>query len=254
MGKIISSRKGGKMSFGFKIIVEGDYACFTRPELKVERVSYDVPTPGALEGLIKSIYWKPAIKYVIDKIVVYYPINFMNIRRNEVKNKISHQNVRSKMNHGGKDPTIYTSECRSQRASMILKNVKYGIEFHFELTGYQSDKEDESEEKHYNILKRRLENGQNFRTPCLGCSEYIAKKVYLVDEFNMDEIAKEIIDMGDVDLGFMSYAVSFLDKGQPINGDWKNPKFSDKATTLYYRPHMINGIIDVKKYKNEIKG
>lgn len=242
------------MSYGFKIIVEGDYACFTRPELKVERVSYDVPTPGALEGLIKSIYWKPAIKYVIDKIVVYNPINFMNIRRNEVKSKISYQNVRSKMNQGGKDPAIYTSECRSQRASMILKNVKYGIEFHFELTGYKSNNEDEGEEKHYNILKRRIENGQSFRTPCLGCSEYIPKNIYLVDEFNIDEISKEIINMGDVDLGFMSYGVSFLDKGQPINEDWENPQFSDKAITLYYRPHMIKGIIDVKKYKNDIKG
>ncbi|HCT64486.1 MAG TPA: type I-C CRISPR-associated protein Cas5 [Lachnospiraceae bacterium] len=242
------------MSFGFRIIVEGDYACFTRPELKVERVSYDVPTPGALEGLIKSIYWKPAIKYVIDKIVVYNPINFMNIRRNEVKSKISYQNVRSKMNHGGKDPVIYTSECRSQRASMILKDVKYGIEFHFELTGYQSNHEDEGEEKHYNILKRRIENGQSFRTPCLGCSEYIARKISLVEELPMDEISEEMIRMGDVDLGFMSYGVSFLDNGQPINGDWENPKFSDKANTLYYRPHMINGVIDVKKYKNDIMG
>lgn len=254
MEKIISFRRCDRMSFGFKIIVEGDYACFTRPELKVERVSYDVPTPGALEGLIKSIYWKPAIKYVIDKIVVFHPINFMNIRRNEVKNKISYQNVRSKMNYGGKDPSIYTSECRSQRASMILKDVKYGVEFHFELTGYKSNKEDECEEKHYNILKRRIENGQCFRTPCLGCSEYIAKKIFLVEEFNMNDISKEIIHMGDVDLGFMSYMVSFLDKGQPINGDWDNPKFSDRANTLYYRPHMINGVIDVKKYRMDIKG
>ena len=72
------------MSYGFRIMVEGDYACFTRPELKVERVSYDVPTPGALEGLLKSIYWKPAIRYVIDKIIVFQPIEFANIRRNEV--------------------------------------------------------------------------------------------------------------------------------------------------------------------------
>ncbi len=242
------------MSFGFKIMVEGEYACFSRPELKVERVSYDVPPPGALEGLLKSIYWKPAIKYVIDKIVVYRPIQFMNIRRNEVKNKISYQSVRSSMNHGGKDPAIYTKECRSQRASMILKNVKYGIAFHFELTGFQSDHADEGEAKHYTILKRRLENGQAFRTPCLGCSEYSARKITLVEDFNMEEISEEIISLGDVDLGFMSYGVSFLDKGQPINGDWENPKFSDKANTLYYHPHMINGVIDVKKYRNEIRG
>ena len=68
------------MSYGFRIIVEGDYACFTRPELKVERVSYDVPPPGALEGMLKSVYWKPAIRYVIDRIIVFHPIDFANIR------------------------------------------------------------------------------------------------------------------------------------------------------------------------------
>ena len=77
------------MSRGFKIIVQGDYALFTRPEMKLERVSYDVPTPGALEGLLKSIYWKPAIRYEIDKIIVFNPINFTNVRQNEVKEKIS---------------------------------------------------------------------------------------------------------------------------------------------------------------------
>ncbi|MCI7499259.1 MAG: type I-C CRISPR-associated protein Cas5c, partial [Oscillospiraceae bacterium] len=75
------------MGYGFKIIAEGDYACFTRPEQKIERVSYDVPTPGALEGMIKCIYWKPAIRYVIDRIIVFNPIEFENIRRNEVKEK-----------------------------------------------------------------------------------------------------------------------------------------------------------------------
>lgn len=77
----------GVPMYGFQIMVEGDYACFTRPEMKVERVSYDVPTPGALEGLLKSIYWKPAIKYVIDKIIVFEPIQFINVRRNEVEKK-----------------------------------------------------------------------------------------------------------------------------------------------------------------------
>ena len=71
------------MSRGFKIVAEGDYALFTRPEMKLERVSYDVPPPGALEGMLKSVYWKPAIKYVIDRIIVFHPIEFVNIRRNE---------------------------------------------------------------------------------------------------------------------------------------------------------------------------
>ena len=239
--------------YGFKIIIEGDYACFTRPEMKVERVSYDVPPPGAIEGILKSIYWKPAIKYVIDKIIVYNPIEFMNVRRNEVKDKVLYSAVKSKMKGKDTDISIYTSQSRSQRAAMILKNVKYGILFHFELTGLKNEDEEDSENKHYNIIKRRLEKGQFFRSPCLGCSEFPVKKIYIVDDFNLNDISPEINSLGDVDLGFMSYKVMFKDGGIPINGDWENPKFSDKADTVYYRPHMVNGVIDVEKYREGLK-
>ena len=241
------------MSYGFKVIVEGDYACFTRPELKVERVSYDVPPPGALEGMLKSVYWKPAIRYVIDRIIVFHPIDFVNIRRNEVKDKILYSAVKSRMNGKGGDPCIYTSESRSQRASMVLKNVKYGIEFHFELTGLRDGEEEDSENKHFNILKRRLEKGQYFRAPCLGCSEFPVKRLELVDAFDERGISSEIQKMGDVDLGYMSYRVAFADEGKPVNDDWENPEFSDRASTVYYRPHMVNGIIDVKKYREELR-
>lgn len=239
--------------YSFKIIIEGDYACFTRPEMKVERVSYDVPPPGAVEGILKSIYWKPAIKYVIDKIIVYNPIEFMNVRRNEVKDKVLYSAVKSKMKGKDTDISIYTSQSRSQRAAMILKNVKYGILFHFELTGLKNEDEEDSENKHYNIIKRRLEKGQFFRSPCLGCSEFPVKKIYIVDDFNLNDISPEINSLGDVDLGFMSYKVMFKDGGIPINGDWENPKFSDKADTVYYRPHMVNGVIDVEKYREGLK-
>lgn len=241
------------MGYGFKVLVEGDYACFTRPELKVERVSYDVPTPGALEGLLKSVYWKPSIRYVIDKIIVYQPIDFANIRRNEVKDKVSYSAIRGQMNGKEGDPCIYTSEVRSQRASIVLKNVKYGVEFHFELTGLKNDREEDAENKHYNILKRRLEKGQYFRVPCLGCSEFPVKRLEPVEVFDENMISSAILAMGDVDLGFMSYRMDFADKGMPINGDWENPKFSDKASTVYYRPHMINGVIDVAKYREGLK-
>ncbi len=241
------------MSYGFKIVLEADYACYTRPELKVERVSYDVPTPGALEGMLKSIYWKPAIRYVIDKIIVFHPINFVNIRRNEVKDKVLYSAVRKQMQRKEADPCIYTSESRSQRASMVLKNVKYGVEFHFELTGLKSEQEADGESKHFNIIKRRLEKGQCFKTLCMGCSEFPVKRIGLVDEFDEGQISREILEMGDVDLGFMSYKVVFADQGRPLNDDWENPRFSDRATTVYYRPHMINGVIDVRKYREELR-
>ena len=241
------------MGFGFKVMVEADYACFTRPELKVERVSYDVPTPGALEGMLKSVYWKPAIRYVIDKIVVFNEIDFVNVRRNEVKDKVLYSAMKSQMNGKSADPCIYTSENRSQRASMILKNVKYGVEFHFELTGLRNELEADAENKHFNIIKRRLEKGQFFRVPCMGCSEFPVKRMEMVEEFDENLISNRILEMGDVDLGFMSYKVVFSDQGRPLNNDWDNPRFSDKASTIYYRPHMIDGVIDVKKYREELK-
>jgi len=241
------------MSFGFKIIVKGDYACFTRPEMKVERVSYDVPTPSAIEGLLKSIYWKPAIRYVIDKIIVFNPINFINIRRNEVKDKISLSAIKDQMTGGDKDPTIYSGDKSyiSQRAGMILKDVKYGIEFHFENTGICSDNEDETEDKHYNIILRRLQKGQCFRQPCLGCREFSVSYICLVDKFNINEISDTLT--GDIDLGYMLYGMRYKDGGIPVNDNWEEPKFSDEADAVYYRPHMIDGIIDVSKYKGMIK-
>lgn len=226
------------MGYGLSIIVDGDYACFTRPEMKVERVSYDVPTPCALEGLLKSVYWKPAIKYVIDKIVVCNPINFTNIRRNEVKSKF---HITAKQIKENNPPEFYASDYRTQRSSMVLKNVKYGISFHFELTGICSDNEDECEEKHYNIMLRRLRNGQHFRQPVLGCREFAVKNIILVD--SLDNLAIDESLQGERDFGFMLYGLKF-------NGDdWENHKFSDSAEAVYYRPKMIDGIIDVAKYR-----
>ena len=239
------------MSYGFKIMVKGDYAAFNRPEMKVERVSYDVPTPGALEGLIKSVYWKPAIRYVIDKIIVFNPITFINVRRNEVKEKIKLQSVQKSMKNGTGDATIYTKDMINQRGSMILKDVCYGVELHFELTGIQSDHDDESEEKHYNILLRRLRNGQQFRQPVLGCREFPVKSIELVEEFSLENVSDTL--KGDTDLGFMLYHMKFEDGGHPKDNDWEKRNFSDKADALFYRPHMIDGVIDVAKYREMMK-
>lgn len=239
------------MSYGFKIMVSGDYACFTNPSMKVERVSYDVPTPGAMEGLVKSIYWKPAIRYEIDKIIVFNPIDFINIRRNEVKEKISYTSVKKQMRTGAPAAELYTKDMINQRGGMILKNVLYGIEFHFELTGIRSGNSDEGEEKHYNILLRRLRNGQCFRQPVLGCREFSVKSIELVEEFPMDKVSDSL--KGDIDLGFMLYHMNFRDGGRPADDDWEAHRFSDKADAVFYRPHMIDGVIDVSKYRGTMK-
>lgn len=237
------------MSYGFKIIVEGDYALFCRPENKVERVSYEVPTPSALEGLIKSVYWKPAIRYRIQRIVVFNPVRYISIRRNEVKSKVLLSKVKSQMKGSG-SPELFTSEERSQRSSMVLRNVKYGIEFCFELTHLQSENEDEGEKKHYNILKRRLEKGQHFRAPCLGTREFSVNRIELVEEFDYDAISPEL--KGVTDLGYMLYRMQFKDGGKPVNGDWENPRFSDAADAVFYHPYMVDGIIDIGKYTEGI--
>lgn len=236
------------MAYGFKIVVDGDYALFTRPEMKVERVSYDVPTPSAVEGMLKAVYWKPAIRYVVDKIIVFNPIEFTNIRRNEVSEKISYQKVKSQMNKKGGDPVLYTKDSINQRTAMVLKNVRYGIEFHFELTGLRNEKEDECEEKHYNIILRRLKNGQCFRQPCLGTREFSVGQMKLVDDFDLTEISQEL--KGKRDLGYMLYGLKYKDK---INGDWDKAIFSDNADAIYYRPIMVDGVIDVKKYCEVMK-
>ena len=238
--------------YGFNVIIEGDYACFTRPEFKVERLSYDVPTPGSIEGMLKSIYWKPAIRYVVDKIVVFKPVRFETFTRNEVSSKLSWAAVKARMEEETpeKDICIYTNEVRSQRSSTVLKDVRYGISFHFELTGIRSEEEaDQGEEKHYNIIRRRLLNGQFFSGPYLGCREFAVKRIDMVSSFNLEEISEDVRRMGDVDLGYMLYGMSFRDGGIPINGDFDNPVYSNEADPIFYRPHMIEGIIDVAEYR-----
>lgn len=231
-------------------MVEADLALFTRPECKVERVSYDVPTPSALEGMLKSVFWKPSIRYFIDTIIVFNRIKFLNLRRNEVKNKVQLSRVKARMKGGG-SPDIFVAEERSQRASMMLSDVRYGVEFHFELTGIRSEREGECEEKYYNIIKRRLENGQCFRTPYLGTRECAVRKIELVGELDAGGVSPEL--SGDVDLGFMLYGMKFEDGGIPVNGDWTSPRFSDRADAVFYHPHMVDGVIDVELYRRDLR-
>ena len=247
-----------------RVIIKGDRACFTRPEMKAERVSYDVPTPGALEGILKSIYWKPAMRYVIDKIVVLNPIRFETLTRNEVKSKIQMSKIKKQMQEAkdvasGKmdavtaDACIYTDKDRTQRSSMILRDVCYGVEFHVELTGLKNSRElqeCDTQIKHEDKFIKRCQKGQYFRQPCLGCSEFPAD-VTLTDHFSQEMIDSS--NMGTHDLGFMLYKVEFRDHGHPINDDWDKNIYSDEADSVFYRPSIVDGVIDVEKYRGQIK-
>ena len=222
----------------FKIIVTGKYACFTMPQFKTERVSYDYPTPSAMKGLIESIYYKPAIRIVIDKIVVFNPIKHLNIKRREFDNIPSI--------YGGSKQNAETSI----RNTLLLQDVKYGIQFHIELTHHKSENKDECLPKHYGIMEKRLKRGQSSRQPYLGCREFSVGRIELVDDFDLSEVDNSL--MCDFNIGYMLYGLDFEDKGIPINGDWNNPIFSNSAKPMWYSPRITNGVIDVAKYRGTI--
>ena len=150
--------------------VWGDYALFSRPELKVERVSYDVPTPSAARGIVESVYYHPGLRWYIDRIHVLNPIRFVSIRRNEVTDKISGRNVRQAAQGGGQPLYLVTSQKIVQRSSLLLQDVHYVIEAHFEMTDKAAPSDNPG--KFQDIVTRRMERGQCFHTPYFGCREF----------------------------------------------------------------------------------
>lgn len=160
------------MGYGVAVRVWGDYACFTRLEMKAERVSYDVMTPSAARGILEAIHWKPAIRWVVDRIHVLNEIRFDNIRRNEVASKIPEGNIRRAMFDGSAPLCQYAAEDRQQRAALVLRHVEYVIEAHFRLTARAES--DDTTEKHYSMVLRRLRKGQCYHRPYLGCREFPA--------------------------------------------------------------------------------
>ena len=152
--------------------VWGDYALFSRPELKVERMSYDVPTPSAARGIVEAVYFHPGLKWVIDRIYVLSPIRFTSVRRNEVKSKLLCSAARSAMRGGTQPLCIAASQDIVQRAALLLKNVRYVIEAHFDMTERAAPGDNPG--KFQDIVTRRMERGQCFHTPYCGCREFPA--------------------------------------------------------------------------------
>lgn len=217
-----------------KLEVWGDYALFTRPEMKTERVSYDVITPSAARGLLESIYWHPGLRYVIDRIYVCSPIQFTNIRRNEVKSTISARNAKKVMDRGEGQLYISTSSDIQQRASMVLKNVRYVIEAHFEITEKASSSDNPG--KFQDIIKRRIAKGQFYSQPYFGCREFPA---HFMKCEKIPDIPKEL--QGEKDLGYMLYDMDYSDH--------------DNIRPLFFRAVMNNGIISVPNIDSEeVKG
>ncbi len=216
------------MGYGIRLKVWGDYACFTRPEMKAERVSYDVMTPSAARGILDAIHWKPAIRWVIDRIHVLNEIQFETVRRNEIRSKISPRNIKRAMQTQAPLHQVVTEE-REQRATLLLKNVAYLIEAHFELTRHAG--EEDTEEKHYNIALRRARQGQCFHRPYFGCREF-AVHFALVEED--DPLPKSFYaHVPELDLGWMLLDIDY----------------EHDMTPKFFRAVMRNGIIDVPPFK-----
>jgi len=208
------------MGFGVKVKVWGEWACFTRPEMKVERVSYDVMTPSAARAVIEAIYWKPAIRWIIDRIHVLMPVQFTNIRRNEIDGKLPLSAINKAKQNGYSAVQILIEDKRQQRAAMVLRNVSYVIEAHFEPVSGDG----ENEGKHLDQFNRRLEKGRCFYQPYLGTREFSANFAPVV------EIPQSLIK-GEQDLGWMLYDMDFTDK--------------NNIQPMFFKARMKDGIIEI---------
>ncbi len=232
---------------GIQLKIWGDWACFTRPEMKVERVSYDVITPSAARGVLEAIYWKPEIRWVIDRITVLQPIRFTSLRRNEVGSKVPAGSVKSAMKAGRGDLGLTVEDDRQQRAATLLRDVAYVIDAHFEYTPKAG--RDRNDAKHLDQFNRRARKGQCFHRPYLGCREFPADFA-LVSECDKDELAVHDELKGTRDLGYMLHDFAYLpdNKGPVRDGHTGQPL---RVEPLFFRATMTDGIIDVPKLHSE---
>lgn len=213
--------------------VWGDYACFSRPELKTERVSYDVMTPSAARGLLDAIYWHPGMRWVVDRIHVCAPIRFTNIRRNEVKDIISARNAKAAM-ESGEEICLVTSESIQQRAAMVLRDVRYVIDAHFEMAARATPTDNPG--KFQDIMRRRVEKGQFYHQPCFGVREFPAQFKPCEE---LPPCPEELA--GEKDLGWMLLDLDYSDR--------------ENITPRFFRAVLRDGVLEVPPmYSQEVRG
>lgn len=214
------------MGVGVKVSVWGDYALFSRPEMKVERCSYDVMTPSAARGILESIYWHPGMLWVIDKIYVKNPIRFTSVRRNEVKSKVPKSKALQAYN-GAKEPFyISTKEDIVQRASILLCDVSYVIEAHFEMTDQANASDNPGKFK--DIIMRRLRRGECYHMPYFGCREFPAHFCLCEEE----KIQTFYDAVEEKDLGFMLFDMDYSDK--------------ENIQPMFFRAIMKKGVLNLR--------
>jgi CRISPR-associated protein Cas5d len=234
--------------------VSGDFACFTRPEMKVERVSYDVMTPSAARAVFETILWKPAIQWRVTRIEVLKPIKWINLRRNEVGAVVSARKVQTAMNSGSGDLGLYIEDERQQRAGLFLRDVAYRIHAGFEMRDASRHKpnfphlskhsindpdeqraadEANTPPKFFNMFERRATKGQCVNQPYLGCREFAASFRLVKD------VAVEPVPIAETrDLGWMLYDMDYTNLASP------DPKF--------FHAEMKDGVLDLTNV--EVRG
>lgn len=220
----------------FCIEVWGDYACFTRPEMKVERVSYDVITPSTARSIFEAILWKPAIQWNVTKIEILEPIKWMSVRRNEVGATISERS-----------PHLFIEDNRQQRAGLFLRDVRYRLYAELEYINLNKRKQhlhltpdelidpyekqligkDENPGKYNAMFERRARKGQCFNQPYLGCREFSAHFRFIE---NPEKEEKPTITETR-DLGFMLYDMDFTNEKEP--------------NAMFFKVQMNHGVIIV---------
>lgn len=208
----------------FRLKVRGENACFTRPEMKVERVSYEVMTPSAARGILEAILWKPAIKWNILQVDVLNPIKWESVRRNEVGAVISAKNVQTAMNNGTGDLGLYVEDQRQQRAGLFLRDVAYVIHAEFEMT--EQAGEEDSVTKFEQMFIRRASQGQCFHRPYFGCREFP------VDFEFIPQDSENLPTIGTTkDLGWMLYDLNY---------------FSEEPMPQFFHAQMESGSINLR--------
>jgi CRISPR-associated protein Cas5d len=216
--------RGTFVSFGIRLKVGGGYGLFTRQELKAERISFPIMPPSAARGMLESVHFKPAIRWVIDRIHVLNPIVFQTIRRNEVGSKAPAGKIGAAMKRGDLGGLhLLVEDERQQRAATVLVNPAYVIEAHFVLTDKAGP--DDTVGKHLDIFNRRASRGQCWTQPVLGTREFAA--------------AFELIPHGEPlpaaipetrDLGLMLWDIDYASLGRP---------------SLLFRARLEDGVMTV---------
>lgn len=232
------------MAYGIKLHVWGELACFTRPEMKAERVSYDVITPSAARGILEAIYWKPQIRWVIDFIHVLKPVRFTSVRRNEIGKKMTGPS-QAMMNGGPGDLSLNIEDERQQRASLILRDVAYVIEAHFDILDYCFEpggpelSENDCAGKHLDVFNRRARSGQYFHHPYFGTREFPVSFT-LIENGNILPGSDLPNEQRNTDFGFMLHDIEF-------DQDPKTKKVRN-TTPRFFRAEMKDGVIKVPPF------